>query len=50
MIVFDGSRCGRMDQCPGLSSPETLIPAEEGDLESALGVLGYIEDRASSVR
>jgi len=33
-----------------LSSQATVIPAEEGDLESALGVLDYIEGRADSVR
>ena len=48
MIVFD--RRGRMDQGPGLSSPETLIPAEEGDLESTLGVPGYTEGRAGPAR
>jgi len=37
-------------QGPRLASPATVIPAEEGDLESALGVLDYIEGRADSVR
>jgi hypothetical protein len=37
-------------QGPRLASPATVIPAEEGDLESALGVLDYIEGRAGFVR
>ena len=35
---------------PRLASLATVIPAEEGDLESALCVLDYIEGRADSVR
>jgi hypothetical protein len=37
-------------QGPNLASQATAIPVEEGDLESALGVLDYIEGRADSVR
>ena len=40
----------RPDQGPRLASPAAVILAEEGDLESALGVLDYIEGRAGSVR
>jgi hypothetical protein len=39
----------RLGQGPSLASQATTIPAEEGDLESALGVLDYIEGRADSV-
>jgi len=38
------------DPGPRLASLATVIPAEEGDLESVLGVLDYIEGRADSVR
>ena len=38
------------DQGPRLASQAIVIPAEEGDLESALGVLDYIEGRANSVQ
>ena len=38
------------DEGPRLASPATFIPAEERDLESALGGLNYIEGRAVSVR
>ena len=40
----------RPDQGPRLASPAAVILAEEGDLESALGVLDYVEGRADSVR
>ena len=40
----------KLDKGPRLASPATFIPAEEGDLESALGVLDYIEGRADFVR
>ena len=40
----------KADQRPRLASQATVIPAEEGDLECALGVLDYIEGRADSVR
>ena len=39
-----------MDEGSRLASPATFIPVEEGDLESALGVLDYIEGRADFVR
>ena len=38
------------DQGPRLASQASVIPAEEGDLESALGVLDYIEGRANSIQ
>ena len=40
----------KSDEGPRLASPPTFIPAEEGDLESALGVLDYIEVRTEFVR
>ena len=40
----------KVDQGSRLASQATVIPVEEGDLESALGVLDYIEGRADSVR
>ena len=40
----------KSDQGPKLASQAAVIPAEEGDLESALGVLDYIEGRANKVR
>ena len=40
----------KLDEGSRLASPATFIPAEEGDLESALGVLDYIEGRADFVR
>jgi len=40
----------KSDQGPRLASQATVIPTEEGDLESALGVLDYIEGRANSVQ
>jgi hypothetical protein len=43
----DNTSSGRR---PSLASQATTIPAEEGDLESALGVLDYIEGRTDSVR
>ena len=39
----------KLDEGPRLASPATFIPAEEGDLGSALGVLDYIEGRADFV-
>lgn len=38
------------DQNLRLASQTTVIPAEEGDLESVLGVLDYVEGRTDSVR
>ena len=40
----------KLDECFGLNSPAAFIPVEEGDLESALGVLDYIEGRVDSVQ
>ena len=40
----------KSDQGPRLASQATVIPAEEGDLESALAVLDYIGGRADSVQ
>ena len=40
----------KSNQGPRLASQATAIPAEEGDLESALGVLDYIEGRADSIQ
>ena len=40
----------KSDQGPRLASQAIVIPAEEGNLESALGVLDYIEGRANSVQ
>jgi hypothetical protein len=48
--VSRGKDNTRSGQGPSLASQATIIPAEEGDLESALGVLDYIEGRADSVR
>jgi hypothetical protein len=48
--VSRGKDNTRSGQGPSLTSQATTIPAEEGDLESALGVLDYIEGRADSVR
>jgi hypothetical protein len=46
--VSRGKDNTRSGQGPSLASQATTIPAEEGDLESALGVLDYIEGRADS--
>jgi hypothetical protein len=48
--VSRGKDNTRSGQGPSLASQVTTIPAEEGDLESALAVLDYIEGRADSVR
>jgi hypothetical protein len=45
-----GKENTRLGRGPSLASQATTIPAEEGDLESALGVLDYIEGRTNSVR
>ena len=48
--ILRGKDNTRSGQSPSLATQVTTIPAEEGDLESALGVLDYIEGRAGSVR
>ena len=48
--VPEGKGKEKSNQGLRLASLATVIPAEEGDLESALGVLDYIEGRANSVR
>ena len=45
-----GKDNNRSGQGPSLASQATTILADEGDLESALGVLDYIEGRTDSVR
>ena len=48
--ISKGRDITKPDQRPRLASQAAVIPAEEGDLECALGVLDYIEGRADSVR
>ena len=48
--VPKGKDSKKFDQGSRLASQAAVIPVEEGDLESALGVLDYIEGRTDSVR